>query len=274
MSHIVSNEYSILGKIRGSKYLQSDTSGIYKKIANLLSEGEHVLFLGTPCQADALRSIVPNKYIESLLTCEIICHGVNSPVGWKDYKDFIEQECDSNIIKYNFRSKSKGWGKLRVNYQFANGKKVDVPAYRNIFHYWFGLHYMMRESCFRCKYRTEDRHSDIVIGDFWGIDSIEPTLNVKDGASILIGNSSRVQEFIKGTKLFLKEIEKSKANSVLKGFIDKMPEEEKSRQLQRMKQFEKDYKSYSFKKMANEIYPCTTFFQKNFNTIFYNLHLI
>lgn len=271
LSHIVSNEYSILGQIRGSKYLQSDTSGVYKEIVNLLSKGEQVLFLGTPCQADGLRNIVPNKYIESLLTCEIICHGVNSPVVWKDYKEFIEHDRGSKIIKYNFRSKSKGWGKLRVNYQFANGKKVDVPAYRNIFHYWFGQHYMMRESCFRCKYRTEERYSDIIIGDFWGINIIEPTLNVKDGASVVIGNSSRALDFIKGANLLLKEIEKSKANSVLKGFVDKMPEEEKNRQLQRMKQFEKEYESYSFEKMANELYPCTTFFQKYFNSILYHL---
>lgn len=274
LSHIVSNDYSILDKIRGSKYLQSDTSGVYKEIVNLLSKGEQVLFLGTPCQADALRNIVPNKYIGSLLTCEIICHGVNSPVVWKDYKEFIEHDRGSKIIKYNFRSKSKGWGKLRVNYQFANGKKVDVPAYRNIFHYWFGQHYMMRESCFRCKYRTEERYSDIIIGDFWGINIIEPTLNVKDGASVVIGNSSRALDFIKGVKLFLKEIEKSKANSVLKGFVDKMPEEVKNHQLQRMKRFEKEYESYSFKKMANELYPCTTFFQKYFNSILYHLHLI
>lgn len=274
LSHIVSNENSILNKIRGSKYLQSNTEGIYREITNLLSKGEHVLFLGTPCQADGLRNIVPNKYSDSFLTCEIICHGVNSPVVWKDYKEFIEQEQGSQITKYNFRSKSKGWGELRVDYQFADGKKKDVPAYRNIYHTWFGQHYMLRESCFRCKYRTEERYSDIVIGDFWGINTIEPTLNVKDGASVLITNSSRAEEFIRGAKLLLKEIENSKAKSVLKGFVDKMPEEEKVLQIQRMKHFEEDYNCNSFEKLAFDLYPRVSPFQKYFKSILYHLHLI
>ena len=186
LKHIVSNEEAILERIRGSKYLQSNTDGVYRRIIELLNAGERVLFLGTPCQADALRSLVPSKYTKFLLTCEIICHGVNSPLVWKDYRKYIESVCGSKLASYNFRSKSKGWGKLRVSYCYYNGKKVDVPAYRNIFHNWFGQHYMMRESCFRCKYRIKERYSDIIIGDFWGIENIAPELDVKKGASVLI----------------------------------------------------------------------------------------
>ena len=66
-----------------------------------------------------------------------------------------------------------------MSYSFENNERKDVPADRNIFHSWFGHHYMMRESCFRCPYRTISRYSDIVIGDFWGIESIEPNLDVE-----------------------------------------------------------------------------------------------
>lgn len=273
LSHIVSNKIDVLEKIRGSKYLQSDTSGVYKKIVELISKGEHILFLGTPCQADALRNVVPQKYMDNVLTCEIICHGVNSPIVWIDYKSYLEEKFNSNLKTYNFRSKSHGWGKLRVCYSFQNGKSQDVPAYKNTFHYWFGQHYIMRESCFRCKYRTSRRYSDFIIGDFWGIESIEPSLNVNDGVSALICNSQRAQEFLKECKLQTKLIEPDKANSVLKGYIDKISETEKILQISRMKQFEQDYHNYNFETIANKLYPRVTFFEKYLKSVLYHLHL-
>lgn len=98
-----------------------------------MDEGEKVLFIGTPCQTDALNNCVPVRLRENLLLCEIICHGVNSPKVWEDYRHHLENYHKSPIAIYNFRSKSYGWGKLRVAYTLANGKEVDVPAYQNIF---------------------------------------------------------------------------------------------------------------------------------------------
>lgn len=220
LAHIVSNDKSIIDKIRGSKYLQSNTDEVYKTIKELLVKDEKVLFIGTPCQADALKNCIPSRLIGNLILCEIICHGVNSPLVWNDYKKHLEENHKSPITKYNFRSKSRGWGKLRVSYSFANGEKKDVPAYRNIFHSWFGRHYMMRESCFYCPYRTISRYSDIVIGDFWGIENIEPTLDVKKGASVVIANSSRGETFLADCNLTIKEINRNSALRVIKGYID------------------------------------------------------
>lgn len=273
LSHIVSNDISVLEKIRGSKYLQSDTSDCYKEIVSLLKKGEKFLFLGTPCQTEAIRRLAPSSVSENLLTCEIICHGVNSPIVWEGYKTYIEKKHQSPLKSYNFRSKSKGWGKLRASYTFQNGKKVDDPAYRNIFHSWFGQHYMMRESCFRCKFRTEERHSDIVIGDFWGVETIEPSLDVKAGASVLIVNSENAKTFVSKVCLNTKTIEASKAKSVIKGFVDKMPEEVKSMQIARMKKFTEDYQNHTFEDMTSKLYPRVTTFEKYFNSILYHLHL-
>lgn len=274
LNHMVSNRDTILKKIRGSKYLQSNTEGVFKKIVELIEEGKRVLFIGTPCQTDAMRSFVPEKYTDSLLTCEIICHGVNSPVVWSDYRSYIEKANGSNITSYNFRSKSKGWGKLRVSYSYGNGKKKDVPAYRNIFHNWFGQHYMMRESCFRCNYRKKERYSDLIIGDFWGIERIEPSLNVKEGASVLIVNSKKGSEFIKHADLNLIPVDANKAQMVMKGFVDKMPEKEKVMQIERMKRFEKDYFSCSFEEMALKRYPCNTWFNKMLKSVLFHLHIV
>lgn len=273
LCHIVSNDLSVLDRIRGSKYLQSDTTGCYKEIISLLKQGEKVLFLGTPCQAEAARRLVTSKLRENLLTCEIICHGVNSPVVWEGYKTYIEKKHQSALKSYNFRSKSKGWGKLRASYSFRNGKMVDDPAYRNIFHSWFGQHYMMRESCFRCKFRTEERHSDIIIGDFWGIETIEPSLDVKAGASVIIINSENAKNFVLKAGLNTTKVEASKAKSVLKGFVDKMPEDVKCMQVARMKKFTEDYQKQTFEEMTDKLYPRVSTFEKYFNSILYHLHL-
>ena len=274
LHHKVSNKACILEEIRGSKYLQSDTTDTYCEILRLLRNGEKVLFIGTPCQTEALRNLVSAKQLESLLTCEIICHGVNSPIVWDDYKAYIEKKANSRLKSYNFRSKSKGWGKLRASYNFENGSSVDVPAFRNIFHHWFGQHYMMRESCFRCEYRKKERYSDLVIGDFWGIENIAPELDVKKGASVLIANSEKAMQFISKTNLNLIEIDAEKAQSVMKGFEDRMPEEQKIAQIARMKQFEKDYHQYSFEEMATKRYPRITKWNKVLKSVLYHLHII
>lgn len=273
LSHIVSNEITILDKIRGSKYLQSDMSGVHHAICSLLKKGEKVLFIGTPCQTAGLRNLVPASHAENLLTCEIICHGVNSPLVWDGYKKFIEEKHHSRLATYNFRSKTKGWGKLRASYSFQNGKRIDEPAYKNVFHSWFGQHYMMRESCFRCKFRTEERYSDIVIGDFWGIETIEPSLDVDAGASVLIINSERAKAFIETTNIKSKQINASTAKSVIKGFVDRMPEETKCMQVARMKKFEADYQNNSFVALVAKLYPRTTTFKKYFGLVLYYLHL-
>lgn len=272
LKHEISNEMGILERIRGSKYLQSNTDNVYSEIVKLLQNGEKVLFLGTPCQADGLRNITPLKYKGQLLISEIICHGVNSPVVWNDYKRYIEKQHNKLIIRYNFRSKSKDWGKCRVLYQFVDGESVDVPAYRNLFHSWFGLHYMMRESCFRCKYRSTERYSDIIIGDFWGIEKIEPSLDVRKGASVVIANSEKGQDFIKASNLTLKRIESHKALDVIKGYTDEMPEEAKLSQIRQMKRFEQEYKNCSFEEMAKKHRPTTTI-ERIIQYIRYRMHL-
>lgn len=273
LAHIVSNDKTFIDSIRGSKYLQSNTEGVYNQIKNLLSNGEKVLFIGTPCQTDALNNCIPARLRENLLLCEIICHGVNSPKVWNDYRCHLERFHKSRIVSYNFRSKSHGWGKRRVSYSLKNGKKVDVPAYRNIFHSWFGQHYMLRESCFKCPYRTVSRYSDIIIGDFWGIESIEPTLEVKTGASVVITNTLAGELFFANCQLTKKKIESSSALKVIKGFVDNTTQERKQMEIEKMHQFEKDYASHSFEEMYTKLYPLITPMQKLLNSVLYHLHI-
>lgn len=53
--HIISNRRENLLRIRGSKYFQSDMTGVYREIRSVLAKGEKVLVCGCPCQMAGLR---------------------------------------------------------------------------------------------------------------------------------------------------------------------------------------------------------------------------
>ena len=66
-------------KFKGSKYVKSNPSGIYKKIKEYLIAGRKVLFVGLPCQVEAVKCYVGEKLDNSLYTVDLICHGSPSP---------------------------------------------------------------------------------------------------------------------------------------------------------------------------------------------------
>lgn len=72
----VENEEDII-KLKGSKYVQSSIRECLKDIKKELRQGKKVLFIGTPCQVAAVKSVVGNND-SNLYTVDLICHGVPS----------------------------------------------------------------------------------------------------------------------------------------------------------------------------------------------------
>lgn len=54
--HKVIYDKKDLGKLQGSKYVQSDTNDTYRTTKNLLEEDKSVLYVGTPCQVAGLKA--------------------------------------------------------------------------------------------------------------------------------------------------------------------------------------------------------------------------
>ncbi len=215
-----------LPMLLGSKYLQSDTSGIYKMVDAVAKDGRTVLFSGTPCQCDALKRyyIANNKEIlENIIVCEIMCHGVPSPGIFGNYVDYLEKK--KKILKYNFRDKSKyGWDKrLCVCIEYIGGHTVKRRVLFDAWHSWFGAHLSMRPSCFECKYRDVIRVGDITIGDFWSIDKVKPDMDTKNGMSAMFVNTDKgfkaISEF--GGGLHIVEIEKPEIKKLFRVPITK-----------------------------------------------------
>lgn len=208
VEHTYTDKKEELYKFRGAKYLQSDINKSYEKAKEFLDEGKYVLFSGTPCQIEALKLYLRKNY-EKLYLQDIICHGVPSPKSWNKYKDYIESKYEDKMQSMYFRDKTvEGWNKYHVKIQFENEHYYDVEHGKDVYIKAFLSNISLRDSCTSCKFKKENRVSDITLADFWGINDIKPEMNDEKGTSLVIVNSE------KGKELFNKISDNVKSEKV------------------------------------------------------------
>jgi len=176
-----------LCKLYKSKYIQSYVGDIYLTIEQLLNDGKHILFCGTPCQVAGLKSFFRNNvHLNNLYSIDLICHGVASPFVFKKYLLEEKKGCVTNI---DFRDKTRGWGKpgtIRTMYGDGTSKVESSKndTFMRCYHSSLGL----LPSCYHCKFSNSKRNGDLTIGDHWGIEEYK---NDKKGTSVVIVNSSK-----------------------------------------------------------------------------------
>lgn len=204
--HDYADNLEEIKKFQGSKYVRSDLRNSYKDVEKFLKEDRYVLFTGTPCQCQGLRSFLGKEY-NKLITCDIICHANPSPKVFELYKQNIEKKYNSKIKNIIFRDKNKyGWHSgSHTTVVLENGNIYDIPEYCNSF-----LNELInRPSCHSCYFCSENRLSDFTIGDMWGIEKIDPKMKDDNtGISLLSVNSNKAQNIFKEIKnnFYFKEI--------------------------------------------------------------------
>ena len=159
--HVLTDDPKMVARMSGSKYVQSDMHAVFAEIRDVLKSGGRVLFGGTPCQCAALLKFCA-AYESQLYMVDLFCRGVGSPLLWKKYL----RETASNVEYCAFRPKDKheqpNWH-LRIK-QFGKRSRLryaETDAYLTL--YYGGL--INRESCYDCRYQTEDRCGDLSLGD-------------------------------------------------------------------------------------------------------------
>lgn len=163
VKHICIELKEELAKIQGSKYVQSDTTGIYLKVKNKLEEKRVVLFSGTPCQISGLYAAIGNHW-DNLITIDIICHGVPSGVLWDNY--ILQRQLENKLSSVSFRYKDyKNKSTFKLFFKYHNGKTKIINAENDIFYSSFLKANIFRESCYKCKYAQNKRCGDITLGD-------------------------------------------------------------------------------------------------------------
>lgn len=181
--HIRVENHSELSKLQGSKYVQSNVCGLFKKVKNDLKNGKTVLFIGTPCQVAGLKNYI--KYIpEHLYFVDLICHGVPS----------------QRMLYEHIQHVAKGRKIQHVSFRKGNDYRLSIKAdkfnyevslwetpYKDLYLKGFFEGMICRPSCSKCPFAYPMRVSDITIGDFWGLQNAELLpKESKDGISLLL----------------------------------------------------------------------------------------
>lgn len=188
--HAIAENKDQLLAMRSSKYVQSNTIGIYAKVRQILRAGRKVLFSGTPCQVAALNNYLMKPY-NNLFTIDVLCHGVPSPQLLKDYKNTLEKRYNSKMISINFRDKEKGWKRLFIRARFNNGKQHFLFSGYDSYLSCFLNNKSQRPSCFKCPYNSINRPGDISLGDFWGIGKVMYDKDDNKGITLTIVNTNK-----------------------------------------------------------------------------------
>ena len=192
-----------------SKYIQSNSKGIYVKIKEILADLKNVVvFSGTPCQIVGLYSFL-NDIPNNLITIDLICRGGQSQENFNKYKYNLEKSNKSCVVKYIFRNKEQldnGTIYSRsAKICFANGLEKKVTYKTDEFLKEFYLKtYKQRYSCRNCKYSNKNRVGDFTIGDAWGIEEYINELNSIQGCSLLMCNSPVAISYINDIKRYMK----------------------------------------------------------------------
>ena len=179
-------------KFRGSKYVQSNLTGIYQQVKFYLQEQRFVLFSGTPCQVEGLKGYLQRSY-DNLLTVDILCHGVPSPRVFHDYLNFIRQNSDFHFTGIFMKDKTFGWGYQNSRLFFGKNASQFNTVLSRLWNDIFYSHLTTRPSCHACRFTNYLRPGDITIGDFWGIEKHHPQFTDSRGISLIMLNNTKAE---------------------------------------------------------------------------------
>lgn len=211
--HALASSVEELGPLLGSKYVQSDTSKIYRDVKRELQQGHHVLFCGTPCQVAGLRACLNEGLTELLETIDIVCHGVPSPRIWREYLAYLEDAYGSRAQRVFFRDKRKGWQRYSLVVEFKNSSIYSSDVVEDLYLRGFVSDLYLRNSCHHCAFKGSKHMGDLTLGDFWGIGEIAPELYDGRGTSVIVVNTNVGSTMLNliAEQLYMKKVDSKKA---------------------------------------------------------------
>lgn len=193
--HICVEKPEELHRLRGSKYVQSRIGDTYKQAKNYLKQGRLVFFTGTACQTSGLLGYLGRDY-ENLITQDLICHGVPSPLAWRKYIELYQRRAKSEVEHIFFRDKKFGWHDWHVYFRFRNGDSYHKNQQEDMMVSAFLTGSCSRKSCYDCPFKQKYRLADITLADYWGVEKIAPELDDDKGISSIYINSIKAQKLL------------------------------------------------------------------------------
>lgn len=247
LKHVLTNKADDLKRIKGTKYIQSEIGDVFSQIKDLLEKGVMVLFSGTPCQVGGLKNYLDNEY-KNLLTVDLICHGVPSPMVFKRY--LTETGGDNVVKEMSFRDKANGISDVYLNFVLSNGEMVKEKYSDSEYIKGFIQNLTVRSSCFHCRFKGLNRCSDITIGDYWGLNDYHPEMITEMGTSAVLVHSEQGRKYFELIKNDLEYVEsKPESVSFWNTCLEKSVEYNPSRE-----EFFKNLEEMTIKENVNKLY--------------------
>ena len=187
-----------LEKFRNSKYVQSDLKNTFKEVKELLENNILVCYSGTACQIEGLISYLGKKY-DNLITVDVICRAVPSPMLWKKYLEYRIK--NNNPKKIYFREKFYGYKysnlTMRDNSKVFYHNGVDTDPYLRAFF----SNIAVRPSCYNCKFKEQLHKADFTIWDCFDVDKYDSSFDDDIGTTRVLLNSEKAIKIFDEIKL-------------------------------------------------------------------------
>lgn len=190
VEHILVDNREDLHKLRGSKYVQSDTGMIYREMKERLDKGNPVLFTGTPCQIAAVNSYLGKNY-EQLYTVDLVCHGVPSPGVYEAFVKEQEEKHGSKAVRVSFRDKDIVNWDVSSAIDFEDGQQYRKKRNECTYMKSFLKLLTIRKSCGHCPFAKLPRQGDMTIADFWDVHRFNPGFDDRKGTSLVLPNNRK-----------------------------------------------------------------------------------
>lgn len=184
-----------LEDFRKSRYIESNTNGIYTKVKAELGKGRKVLFVGTPCQVSGLKQFLgKNADNENLLTINFVCHGVPSNEIFHQHvaKKYYKGELSN--LDFRYKDDHHGWHQMFLKL-YNKDRDITVAYGTDEFYRSFCANDFLRRSCYVCNYLFNN-FADITIADFWGIRKYIPGKDDNKGVSLIILHNEKAERLL------------------------------------------------------------------------------
>lgn len=239
-------------KLRGSKYVQSNTCGIFSEIQRVLHTEKIVLFSGTPCQVEGLKNFLRRPY-ENLITIDILCHGVASPMIFADYIKFIKKYSVGHLKNIFMKDKTFGWGYQNLRLYYQEGSTEFNTPLSTLWNKIYYDHICNRPSCHQCRFTNLYRTGDITLGDFWGIEKFHKDFSSPLGTSLVIINTPKGNAIWENIKQKVEHIQ-SETSKCMQPVLQYPHPASPQRD-----QFWLEYKKYGFERTMRQRYNITSY---------------
>lgn len=196
--HQAAERISELRKLQNSKYVQSEIGEAYTEAKRFLAEGRFVFFTGTPCQIAGLYSLLGTE-CDNLLTADIICHGVPSPLLLRRQVEESSNTWQGRVTDIRFRWKNPCFPTTSSFYMMLMMMR-GLPIVRRVqddpFFNIFSKGVAFRESCYRCAYAGPERVGDFTFGDC-DSHSLYPKFHPDEANSVVLLHTDKAREIWK-----------------------------------------------------------------------------